>query len=102
MKRDYRGLAVLLLAMCVGAAILVFAFLAILDLYNPPQDSKLGHQAMAVGAGAVAGAMSLIGVYLGMGASVERLQEIKKSQAAAQAEIEEVDGPDEEAGNGDQ
>lgn len=59
----------LILSAAVATGIIIFSLMAILDLYNPPQDSKLGHQAMAIGAGAVAGAMSLIGVYIGMGAN---------------------------------
>ena len=67
--RTARGLSVLILSAAVATGIIIFSLMAILDLYNPPQDSKLGHQAMAIGAGAVAGAMSLIGVYIGMGAN---------------------------------
>lgn len=70
---DYRGIAVLVLASAVSIGIVIFATLAIIDLYNPPQDAKLGRQAMTIGAGAVAGAMSLIGVYLGMGAATAAL-----------------------------
>lgn len=78
--RTARGLSVLILSSAVATGIIVFSLLAILDLYNPPQDSKLGHQAMAIGAGAVAGAMSLIGVYIGMGANETARKSDKEDQ----------------------
>lgn len=86
--RTARGLSIIILSSSVAFAIVIFAAMAILDLYNPPEDSKLGHQAMAIGAGAVAGAMSLIGVYIGMGAGdqrkrQERIEREMREQEAA-------------------
>lgn len=97
MRRDPRGIAIVLLSTCVGGAILIFALMAVLDLYNPPSDSRLGHQAMAVGAGAVAGAMSLIGVYIGMGGRdlpnppPKPPSEVLDAQAVAKADADITD-----------
>lgn len=86
---DYRGIAVLILASAVSIGLVMFAALAVIDLYNPPQDSKLGRTAMTIGAGAVAGAMSLIGVYLGMGAGMSKsmlADQIKGAEDRAESE----------------
>lgn len=66
---DSRGLVMVILALSVALSILLFSVMAVLDLYNPPDDNRLGHMAMTGAIAVISASISLIGVYIGMAVS---------------------------------